>query len=93
MPPLTASKRQATFQFLHIVSSLECLCPTGRPWVLGAGNVARGLSEDSVFYIEGKVPFTPTANRMQMPGNNVNAEIKEQKPASFVLLLTVVSRH
>lgn len=82
-----------TCQCLHIVTSLECLCPTGRPWIPGAGNGACGLSKESAFYMEGKVPFTPTAHRMQTPGNTVNAEIKEQKPASFVLLLTTVSRH
>lgn len=40
-----------------------------------------------------KVLLTPTANLMHMPCNNINIEIKELKLASFVLLLTIISRH
>lgn len=60
--------------------------------VLVVGNIACGLK--LLFSMVHKILFTPTAHLMHMPCNNFfNKQIKEQKLASFVLLLTTISRH
>lgn len=56
-------------------------------------DAACGLSKDFILYVVDKMLLTPTARLMHMPCNNFNVEIKEQKLASFVLLLTTFSRH
>lgn len=88
---LTLSMRHVTFQFLQIFSSQNSVTDG-----VGLGSSSRKCClwvRILSFYMVDKALFIPTAHLMGTIYHNFDIDIKDQKLASFVLLLTKISRN